>query len=146
MKTLLKGKKFHIGFNMALLIILIVLIVIISAIAPGFMKYNYVMNVVIKNIFEIGLLALPMTLIIITGGIDLSVGSILILSAISGGMAAASFGGAAGVFVTMAVGLLCGLANGLVIVKLKISPLVTTLATFFFFRGIAKGMTHGDSV
>ena len=134
------------SFNIALLIILIALIVAISFINPNFIQFNYVMSVVIKNIIEIGLMALPVTLIIITGGIDLSVGSIMIVSAISGGMAAAVYGNGVGVIIGLLVGVACGLVNGIVIVKLKISALVTTLATMFLFRGIAKGMTAGDSV
>ena len=134
------------SFNIALLIILIALIVAISFINPNFIQFNYVMSVVIKNIIEIGLMALPVTLIIITGGIDLSVGSIMIVSAISGGMAAAVYINVVAVKIKKMVGVACGLVNGIVIVKLKISALVTTLATMFLFRGIAKGMTAGDSV
>lgn len=140
------NRRKSMSFNVALLIILIALTVLISAVNPNFIQFNYVMSVVIKNIIEIGLMALPVTLIIITGGIDLSVGSIMIVSAISGGMAAAAYGNAAGLIVGLLVGLACGVVNGVVIAKLKISALVTTLATMFLFRGIAKGMTAGDSV
>jgi ribose transport system permease protein/rhamnose transport system permease protein len=139
-------RRFGLNFNLALLIILIALVAIIGSVNPTFVTYNYMMSVVVKNIMEIGLMALPMTLIVITAGIDLSVGSIMIFSAIAGGMAAASMGDGAGILVTMAVGVACGLMNGLIIVKLKINALITTLATFFLFRGIAKGMTAGDSV
>ncbi|MDR1292997.1 MAG: ABC transporter permease [Clostridiales Family XIII bacterium] len=146
-QTLSKPKrKFGVNFNVALILILIALIAIIGAVNPTFLTYNYMMSVVVKNIMEIGLMALPMTLIVITAGIDLSVGSTMIFSAIAGGMAAASMGEGAGILVTLLVGAACGLANGLIIVKLKINALITTLATFFLFRGIAKGITHGDSV
>lgn len=139
-------KRKSISFNVALIIILAALTLIIALMNPNFILPKYVMSVVIKNILEIGMMALPVTLIIITGGIDLSVGSIMIVSCISGGLAAASYGNAAGVAIGLLVGLGCGLLNGLVIAKLKISALVTTLATMFLFRGIAKGITAGDSV
>ncbi|MDR1798189.1 MAG: ABC transporter permease [Clostridiales Family XIII bacterium] len=139
-------KPFKIDFNIALLIILVALIAVIGIRNPNFVHYNYVMAVVVKNIMELGMMALPMTLIVITGGIDLSVGSIMIFAAISGGLVSASHGEAAGVLVTIAIGLLCGLLNGFVVAKLKISALITTLATFFLFRGIARGITAGDSV
>jgi ribose transport system permease protein/rhamnose transport system permease protein len=146
-RTISKSKKrFGINFNIALIIILIALIAIIGSVNPTFVSYNYMMSVVVKNIMEIGLMALPMTLIVITAGIDLSVGSTMIFSAIAGGMVATSMGETAGILVTLLVGAACGLANGLIIVKLKINALITTLATFFLFRGIAKGITHGDSV
>jgi Ribose/xylose/arabinose/galactoside ABC-type transport systems, permease components len=144
---MLKTKRTNgINFNLALLIILIVIVAVIAIANPAFISYDYLMSVVIKNILEIGLIALPMTLIIITAGIDLSVGSIMILSCIAGGLAAKVGGSFAGVIVAIVVGLLCGLLNGVVITKLRISPLVTTLATMYLFRGIAKGITTGDSV
>lgn len=134
------------NFNLALLAILFALSAAIVALNPGFLKFNYLMNVVVKNIVEIGLMALPVTMIVITGGIDLSVGSIMILSCVAGGLAAHSCGAGAGILVSLSVGLACGLLNGIIVAKLKISALVTTLATMFLFRGLAKGITAGDSV
>jgi ribose transport system permease protein/rhamnose transport system permease protein len=139
-------KSSGISFNLSLLLIFAILFVTIGIINHNFFNPNYIINVMIKNIIEIGLIALPLTLIIITSGIDLSVGSIMILSAISGGMVATAYGDIAGIVVGLIVGVACGYMNGLVVAKLKISPLITTLATMFLFRGIAKGITAGDSV
>ena len=139
-------KRLNISFNLSLLFIFIILFLVIGAINNNFFNPNYIITVMIKNMIEIGLIALPLTLIIITSGIDLSVGSIMIFSAITGGIAAAGFGSAAGIIVGLITGVACGLLNGFVVTKLKISPLVTTLATMFLFRGIAKGITSGDSV
>jgi ribose/xylose/arabinose/galactoside ABC-type transport system permease subunit len=100
----------------------------------------------LRNIVEIGMMALTMTMIVITGGIDLSVGSTMVLASMLGGMAALKFGGAAGALVTMLVGAACGLFNGLLIAKVKISPLVTTLATMYLYMGVARSLSHGDSV
>ena len=94
---------------------------------------------------EIGLLALVMTPIIITGGIDLSVGSMM-------GLAAVVMGGLwrdAGspiwlaILVTLAVGLLGGALNAVMITRLKSPPLIVTLGTFSLFRGVAEGLTRG---
>jgi len=134
------------SYNFALLMILLMLIVVIYLINNHFLDYTYISNVVIKNIIEMGLMALAVTLIVVTGGIDLSVGSIMILSAMAGGMVVVKVGGILGVLVAIIIGALCGLVNGLVIVKLKLSALVTTLSTMFLFRGIAKGMSAGESV
>lgn len=142
----MKKKSSKFTFNKALLSILIILFIVIATLNSAFLSFDYLVGVMLRNIIELGLIALPVTLIIITGGIDLSVGSIMVLSAMSGGLAAASFGSFAGIVVTLIVGLLCGLFNGFVISKLKISPLVTTLATMFLFMGIARGMSLGDSV
>jgi rhamnose transport system permease protein len=94
---------------------------------------------------EVGLLALALTPVIITGGIDLSVGSMM-------GLAAVVLGAlwrdahlpliiAAGV--ALLLGLLGGTLNGFLIARLKLPPLIVTLGTFSLFRGIAEGLTRG---
>ncbi len=139
------GLKF--SFNKALFLLFVVLFVIISLMNPLFLNPDYLIGVMLRNIVEIGLMALPVTLIIITGGIDLSVGSIMVVSAMLGGLAAQRFSNnIVGLVVTIFVGILCGLFNGILVAKLKISPLVTTLATMFLFMGIARGISTGDSV
>lgn len=94
---------------------------------------------------EVGLLALMMTPIIITGGIDLSVGSMMGLSAvIMGGLwRDAGLSMPAAIAVTLVVGLLGGALNAAAITKLKAPPLIVTLGTFSLFRGIAEGLTRG---
>ena len=140
----MKLQKF--SFNLALLLIWLAITCVIALRAPSFLSGNYIINVMLRNIVEIGIVAIPMTLIIITGGIDLSVGSILVLSGMLGGMAAAALGNLGGVAVTLLTGLVCGLFNGILIVRAKISPMVTTLATMFLYLGLARGISSGDSV
>lgn len=139
-------KKRSLSFNLILFLLWVVIFAAISIKEPNFLKANYIISTMLRNIVEIGMIALPMTLIIITGGIDLSVGNLLILSAIFGGSAAASWGTPAGVLVTFAVGLVGGLINGLIIAKAKISDMVTTLATMYLFLGLARGFSEGQSV
>jgi rhamnose transport system permease protein len=94
---------------------------------------------------EIGLLALIMTPIIITGGIDLSVGSMMGLSAVvMGGLwRDAGVSMPVAIAITLLVGLLGGALNAAMITKLKAPPLIVTLGTFSLFRGIAEGLTRG---
>lgn len=139
-------KKFKFTFNMALFLIWVAIFVFISIKSPAFLSSYYIINVMLRNIVEIGMVALPMTLIIITGGIDLSVGNIMVLAAMLGGMAASNGNNLAGVVVTLLVGAACGLLNGFMIAKAKISAMVTTLATMYLFLGLARGISHGDSV
>ena len=138
--------KIRFTFNWALFIILLVLFVTIAGINPVFLSINYLVEIMLRNIVEIGMMALPVTMIIITGGIDLSVGSTLVLSAMAGGIAAAAGGSAVGVIAALLTGMICGLFNGLLITKLKISPLVTTLATMYLYMGLARSISKGDSV
>ncbi len=97
---------------------------------------------------EVGLVALPMTFIIITGGIDLSVGSILGLCAISLGVLWQSLGLPLEVvlLLVLLIGLLAGLFNGFFIVRVGVPPLIMTLATLALFRGLAQGVSQARSV
>jgi rhamnose transport system substrate-binding protein len=94
---------------------------------------------------EIGLLALALTPVIVTGGIDLSVGSMMGLCAVTFGAlwsdAHLSIGAA--VAIALLVSVVGGSLNALLISRLKVSPLIVTLGTFSLFRGIAEGITAG---
>lgn len=94
---------------------------------------------------EVGLLALALTPIIITGGIDLSVGSMMGLAAVVLGALwrDASVPMAAAIFITLLVGLTGGALNAVMITRLNFPPLIVTLGTFSLFRGVAEGLTHG---
>lgn len=94
---------------------------------------------------EIGLLAVALTPVIVSGGIDLSVGSLMGLSAVAFGKLWRDGGlpiGAAAV-ATLALGASAGGLNGLLITRLRLPPLIVTLGTFSLFRGLAEGLTRG---
>lgn len=99
-----------------------------------------------RHLWEFALLALPMTLVILTGGIDLSIGSAMGMCAVAFGLCHAA---GAGVAVCCAVCLLVGAAGGLVngwlISGLRVHPLIVTLATSAAFRGLAEGLSQGKS-
>jgi rhamnose transport system permease protein len=94
---------------------------------------------------EIGLLALALTPIIITGGIDLSVGSMMGLAAVVMGALwrDAHLPLPAAAALTLSVGALGGLLNALIITRLNFPPLIVTLGSFSLFRGVAEGLTRG---
>jgi rhamnose transport system permease protein len=104
---------------------------------------------------EVALVALPMTFIIITGGIDLSVGSIFGLCAIvlgyswellKGGGIEPSTALVMAMGITILTGILAGFINGLFIVRVGVPPLIMTLATLAFYRGLAVGISEAKSV
>lgn len=101
-----------------------------------------------RLITEIGLLTLPMTFIIITGGIDLSVGSIAGLSAIMLGYSWHNWGYSleASIAIAILVGGVAGFVNGLIITRVGVPPLIMTLATLTFYRGLAEGIAQARSV
>jgi rhamnose transport system permease protein len=97
---------------------------------------------------EVGLVALAMTFVIITGGIDLSVGSIIGLVAILLGVFWHNVGLPlpVAIVLAMACGTLAGLANGFIITRFKVPPLIATLATLALYRGLAEGISQARSV
>lgn len=97
---------------------------------------------------EIGLIAIAMTFVIATGGIDLSVGSILGLVAILLGVFWQNVGMPLPMAIVAAVaaGTLAGFMNGFIITRFRVPPLIATLATLALYRGLAEGISQARSV
>ena len=97
---------------------------------------------------EVGLIAIPMTFVIITGGIDLSVGSIMGLCAILVGVFWQNVGLplSAAIGLSLVAGTLAGFANGIIITRFRVPPLIATLATLALYRGLAEGISQARSV
>jgi rhamnose transport system permease protein len=130
-----------------LFIIFMLAVIVLNSTNENFLTTENLFNQG-RLIAEIGLIALPMTFIIITGGIDLSVGSILGLSAILTGYLWQTVGLPLEMAIVLAilVGCLAGFVNGLMIVYVNVPPLIMTLATLAFYRGLAQGISEARSV
>ncbi len=102
----------------------------------------------LRQASEFGILACGLTLVIITGGIDLSVGSVLALSAVLFALLTIHWGWPAGlaIFLCLAVGGTCGLTSGVLTASLRIQPFVATLAMMVFARGLAKTISGGMKI
>jgi ribose transport system permease protein len=122
---------------------LIVLFVALSIASPYFLTANNLASVA-RQTAVFNTMALGMTIVIISGGIDLSVGSILGLSGLIGTMALErGYPIGIGVLIGVAAGTLCGFANGLMVTRLRIPPFVVTLGTLGIFRGLALIISNG---
>lgn len=121
---------------------LVLAIIVMSRLSPQFLTVNNFFEVT-RFVTEIGLISLGMSVVILTGGIDLSVGSIVGLSAIVLG---ASFHAGVNVWLAALLGVLagalCGFVNGLIITRANIPPLIVTLATLAIYRGLALGISQ----
>lgn len=138
----------RIGFSreLVLLGVLILEVVVLSLFSDLFFTVGNLLNIS-RFFVEIGLVALGMTLIIITGGIDLSVGANLALSSIVVGFTfVAGLPLGLAIVLGILVAFLAGLFNGLFVTRLGLHPLVVTLGTFALFRGLAYGFTNADAV
>jgi ribose transport system permease protein len=122
---------------------LIVLFVALAIASPHFLTSTNLSSVV-RQTAVINIMSLGMTVIIIAGGIDLSVGAILAMGGVLGTMALA--GGmpvSAGVAVGIATGLLWGTCNGVLTTRLRIAPFIVTLGTLGIIRGVTLIITNG---
>lgn len=143
------NRLFRNGFRwwheLVLAALLVCLLVVTAQLMPSFVRLRSQL-ILSKHLWEIAILALPMTLIIITGGIDLSVGSTMGLCAVAFGMCHhVSDSLALSCIGCLLVGTACGAVNGGLIARLKVHPLIITLATYAAFRGIAEGVSQGTS-
>lgn len=127
-------------------LIALILVLVVSSISfNGFLtQYNILDNVIVSNV-PIGLIALGMTFVIITGGIDLSVGSTIALSSVTVALAS-PHGMWAAIAAAVLTGLAVGLFNGFVITQMHIPPFVATLATLLGVRGLALYFSNEHNV
>jgi rhamnose transport system permease protein len=128
----------------ALLVLLTIEVIYFSISGRRFGTADNIANIV-RHSVEIGLLALVMTPIILTGGIDLSVGSTLGLCAVIFGKLWRDVGlppAIAGIGAIIGGGF-CGALNGALITQLRLPPLIVTLGTFSLYRGLAEALTRG---
>jgi ribose transport system permease protein len=122
---------------------LIVLFVALAAASPHFLTSTNLASVV-RQTAVINIMGLGMTIIIISNGIDLSVGSILAMGGLLGTMAMErGLPISAGIAVGILTGLFCGLVNGLLIARLNIAPFIVTLGTLGIVRGLALIISNG---
>lgn len=129
--------------NYGIILAFILICAVLSILSPVFLSVNNIINV-IRQTSIYGIMAVGMTFVILTGGIDLSVGSILGISgAICAGMLKAGNPILAVVLATLGVGIACGLVNGLFVTAGKITPFVVTLGMMSIARGFSLIYTKG---
>jgi rhamnose transport system substrate-binding protein len=132
------------GSERALALLIFVEIAIFALTGPNFFSAANAFEIVRLGV-ELGLLALALTPVIVTGGIDLSVGSAMGLCAVVFGYLWRDlhFPVAAAAFCTLLAGAAGGALNALVITRFGGAPLIVTLGTYSLFRGMAEGLTRG---
>ncbi|MFT9110958.1 MAG: ribose ABC transporter permease [Bifidobacterium psychraerophilum] len=123
---------------------LVILMVIITFINPNFFTANNLLNLLLQ-VTANGFIAFGMTFVILTGGIDLSVGAILALSsALAAGMIGAGMPLPLAVFLCLVIGAFLGAVNGFFIAYGKMAPFIVTLATQMAYRGLTLVFTNGN--
>jgi len=143
-------KKFHLGALLArhetvLLLVILLEVLIFQNFGRNFLASSNVSNI-FRHSVEIGLLALVMTPVILTGGIDLSVGSMMGLCAVVFGLLVKQYDMSPwlAAMAAISLGALGGWGNAFLITRMNLPPLIVTLGTFSLFRGLAEALTKGS--
>lgn len=142
-----RRRSFDVLRRFSVLLILLAIVSVFAVGAPGFLRPSNLLNVGLQTSI-IAIVATGMTFVILTGGIDLSVGSMMALSgALAAGLATRQgLPAAAAIAVALLAGAAVGAANGLMVVRGGIPPFVATLATLSIARGLTLVYTEGKPV
>jgi len=126
-----------------ILIVFVLIAAVFAIIEPRVIEPSQIISVLNRSSW-IAVAAIGMTFAICSGGFDLSVGSIISLSAaiLARTMMHNGFGTWTAIALTIGIAAICGLINGLLITKLKIQPFVATLSTMLFFSGVVQTYTE----
>ncbi len=127
-----------------ILLALIIMILTIFLINPNFLRGRNI-EVILRSFAIIGIIAMGETMVITTGGIDLSPGSLVGLSGVLAGVFIVQMGmpNFIGIFLVLVVGMLFGCMHGVFVSKLKIPPFIITLGTLMIARGLSALITKG---
>ena len=125
------------------LILLFALCLLLSLLAPHFLRAENLLNIV-RQAAILNILGIGMTVVILTGGIDLSNGAVLALSSCVSAIYLKEGGSIlTGILISLGIGLACGLINGWMVARVLIPPFVITYAMMFFARGLAYIVLKG---
>lgn len=133
------------GPALALLVVVVAFAILTGAPARYLSPLN--LRVVLSQTVIVAMGAVGMTIIMISGGIDLSVGAIIALTSVVAALAlAASLPGLVAILLALAIGGAVGLTNGLLITRLRVVPFIATLGMLGMARGVAKWLAHEQTV
>jgi len=125
---------------------LVALCVLIAALEPRFLSAGNLAGVA-RQTAVITVIAMGMTVVMVSGGIDLSVGSVMALSGVIGALAMVSGAPVTiGIVAAIVTGAACGLLNGAAIATLRIPPFIVTLGAMGIYRGLVLLVTDGKAV
>lgn len=128
-------------------LVLVVSILAFGIVAPRFLGMG-ALTTVLQQVTVTGFVALAQTVIILTAGIDLSVGEIVVLSSLIMGNLAVNTGLPAplAILIGIAVGTVMGIFNGVLVAKMKLPPFIVTLGTLSIFRALKLAYSHSESI
>jgi fructose transport system permease protein len=137
----------HSNATLGPLFVLLLAVLVFSATADRFLEPAN-LSLIVQQVMVVGTLGIAQTLIILTAGIDLSVGAIMVLSSIVMAKLSADQGvpGALALLIGFGVGTACGLVNGLLVTRLKLPPFIVTLGTLNIFFALNLAYSNSETI
>ena len=136
-----RGMRFDWQEAIGLLGIYVILIVVLSILSPYFLSVNNFLNILVA-VSTIGIMSVATTMVIVSGGIDLSIGSVV---AIAGVIVSLNIPIPLAILVALVIGVVVGCINGFAVTRFNINPLITTLGMMSIVRGFAFVISGGLS-
>src|SRR5215211_4647971 len=137
----------HSNATLGPLFVLVLAVVIFSVAADGFLEPAN-LSLIVQQVMVVGTLGIAQTLIILTAGIDLSVGAIMVLSSIIMAKLSAESGvpGLLALLIGFGIGTLCGLLNGALVTRLRLPPFIVTLGTLNIFFALNLYISKSETI
>lgn len=146
MKSLSKDRVFRLVFEYGIVLVLVLLVLTFSLASPNFFTVN-TLTTILGQVSVIGVIAIGMTVVLLIGSIDLSVGAIAgVVSVSAGFMMSGGVPTWAAVLLSLVIGVVVGLFNAFSITTLKVPSLIGTLAVMTALRGVAYLMSNGTPI
>ena len=134
--------RLQLGESLGLIAIYIVLLIALSLSSPYFASLNNFLNILVA-VSTIGIIAVAMTMVIVAGGIDLSVGSVVALSGVAVAQLSHHYSIEMCALAALLIGALVGAFNGVAVTRIGINPLIATLGTLSIARGLSFVFSGG---
>lgn len=142
----MKNRFKNVERELTLLVALVAIVIVFTIINPIYISVLNISDIIEQSVI-FGLMGIGMTFVIITGGIDLSVGSILALTAVTAAKLSSGGMNVVGVFViSILLSAVLGTANGFMVSRMKLQPFIATMGSMSVYRGIAYIITDGFPV
>ena len=127
--------------------VLVVMIAVFSSMSPRFLLPSN-LSLIVQQVMTVGTLAIGQTIIILTAGVDLSVGAIMLLATVSMGRISAEMGipGVLVLGIGFAIGIACGFMNGTLITRLRLPPFIVTLGTLNIFFALTLYVSRSVTI
>ena len=139
------NKLFRLILGQSTVVVFVVMLIAAGLLTDRFFTPDNITNILRQSV-PLGIVSLGLLYVILTGGIDLSVGSIMALISVVTALAIPNFGVAGAVMISIVVGVVCGLVSGSLVANFGIAPFIATLATMTITRGLSLIVSKGQPI